>query len=68
MCVWVCVLFSVNIYLIYYRKINKKISKCVFRFILDFGVSADLEWWIYVDFFAHLPDEDCVVQCGLCSV
>lgn len=47
---------------------NKKINKCVFRFILDFHVSADLEWWINVGFLTHLPDEDCVVKCGLCSV
>ncbi len=45
---------------------KKKENKCVFRFILDFRVSADLEWWIYVGFFAHLPDEDCVVKYGLC--
>lgn len=47
---------------------NKKNVKCVFRFILDICISADLEWWKCVGFFAHLPDEDCVVKCGLCSV
>lgn len=31
-------------------------------------VSADLEWWICVDFLARFPDEDCVVNRGLCSV
>lgn len=50
------------------KRTKKNNTKCVFRFILDHHVSANLEWWIYVGFFAHLPAEDCIVKCGLCSV
>lgn len=44
--------FSVKLYLIYYGgqkknvKKNQQKNQCVFKFILDFRVSADLEWWI----------------------
>lgn len=37
----------------------------------SFGISAYQLTWngaYCVGFFAHLPDEDCVVKCGLCSV
>lgn len=39
------------------KKWGEKKNICVFKFILNFHVSADLEWWICtLVFFVHLPD------------